>query len=428
MPRKRIQPGETVPLKLTATERKLVLEDVMCLDDGHEQIIRGTPAGKPVMMTLDGLDDFAGYIAAEANHCEDRKKEDKLDAVHQKIQNLLDRYTDENDNTTSIDQAKGRVAKAVTDVLAGKNPGVVSFRLPPRSRKQQAEKYPIKITALQREALLSHTRLKAAIKRRLKEAEEGTQVMQFTHKELDHIGEELGQAVVYARSPIKKRIAAVQKKVDDILNDLQLEAFGMKRPIKRRRPATKSDLLFQFKITLRDIKATIWRRFQVKDCTLNKLHEHIQTAMGWTNSHLHQFEIEGERYGPSSPDDLDFGTEMIDETGVLLSLLLPKSGKRTRWSYEYDFGDGWRHEIIFEGYRPIDKKVKYPLCLEGERACPPEDVGGPYGYQEYLEAMADPDHEQHEDFMEWSGPFDSEAFDAAKATKEMQRGLPNLWE
>jgi len=131
----------------------------------------------------------------------------------------------------------------------------------------------------------------------------------------------------------------------------------------------------------------------------------IQAAFGLSNYHMHQFEIYGERYGPSSPDDFNFGTEMIDESSVLLSQLIRKSGKRTKWMYEYDFGDGWRHEIVFEGYTLIDTKVKYPVCVEGERACPPEDVGGPWGYAEYLEAIADPDHER---YLESLAAFDSE--------------------
>jgi len=113
-----------------------------------------------------------------------------------------------------------------------------------------------------------------------------------------------------------------------------------------------------------------------------------------------------------------------DETDVLLSKLLPKSAKRCRWIYEYDFGDGWRHEVLFEGFPPIEPKMKYPLCLEGERACPPEDCGGTPGYCDYLDAIADPEHEQHNEMLEWRGTFDPEAFDAKKATKEMRKVKP----
>ena len=105
-----------------------------------------------------------------------------------------------------------------------------------------------------------------------------------------------------------------------------------------------------------------------------------------------------------------------------VSKIVPKNGKRFRFEYEYDFGDGWEHEILFEGCLKAEKGTRYPLCMEGQRACPPEDVGGPFGYQEYLEALADPKHERHKEFMEWSGRFDPEKFDAEAATKECSKG------
>ena len=184
--------------------------------------------------------------------------------------------------------------------------------------------------------------------------------------------------------------------------------------------------LYQFKITLNESNPPIWRRIQVKNCTLDKLHEHIQTAMGWTNSHLHQFKIEGERYG--DPELLDDGFEdfdCVDSTVTKISDIVPKEGKQIAFVYEYDFGDCWEHEVLFEGCLRAEKGHRYPLCVEGERSCPPEDVGGVWGYTEFLEALADPKHEQHDEFVEWAGPFDPEEFDAAKSTKIMRRGLPD---
>lgn len=102
-----------------------------------------------------------------------------------------------------------------------------------------------------------------------------------------------------------------------------------------------------------------------------------------------------------------------------------KDGKRFQFTYEYDFGDCWQHEVIFEGCLRAEKGGRYPVCVEGERACPPEDVGGVWGYAEFLEAIADPKHEQHDDFVEWAGDFDPEEFDAGKTTKAMRRGLPD---
>jgi hypothetical protein len=192
---------------------------------------------------------------------------------------------------------------------------------------------------------------------------------------------------------------------------------------KHRRPTNPTELVFQFKIVLLEVSPSVWRRIQVHDGSLSDLHEHIQAAFGWEDDHMHQFEIDGERYGMAL-DDCVFDLETKDESRVSLSQLLPKTRKRVRWIYEYDFGDGWRHEILFEGYPPADTKMKYPVCVEGENACPPEDIGGPWGYAEYLEAIADAAHERHAELMEWLGPFDPTAFDAKQATKAMRKRRP----
>lgn len=136
--------------------------------------------------------------------------------------------------------------------------------------------------------------------------------------------------------------------------------------------------------------------------------------------------LRGERYG--DPDLLDDGFGdfySLDSTATILSQILPKTNKRFSFKYEYDFGDGWEHEILFEGQPPLEKNRKYPLCVEGEQACPPEDIGGVWGYAEYLEALADPKDECHEEFMEWGGSFAPEEFDPKQATRDMKKGLPD---
>lgn len=201
---------------------------------------------------------------------------------------------------------------------------------------------------------------------------------------------------------------------------------AQKKTARKRSPAPANSV-FQFKITLLGAKPLIWRRIQVQDCTLDKLHEYVQTAMGWTNSHLHQFEIKGERYG--DPELLDDGFEdfeCVDSTKTMLSEILPKSGKRFSFKYEYDFGDGWEHEVVFEGCPTVDPKAKYPLCVEGARACPPEDCGGVWGYTDFLEAIGNKKHKEHKSMLEWVGGwFDPEEFDPATATKAMKKGLPD---
>jgi hypothetical protein len=199
------------------------------------------------------------------------------------------------------------------------------------------------------------------------------------------------------------------------------------RKISEPKGKTSSPKVFQFKITLKGIEPPIWQRIQTGDCTLDKLHECIQTAMGWTNSHLHLFKIGGVIYGDPQLlyDSREDDKPPVNSLRTKLSKIVPKDGKRFTIQYEYDFGDCWEHEILFEGFPPPEKNVRYPLCVEGERACPPEDVGGVPGYEEYLEAMVNPKHKRHKELMGWRGPFDPEAFDAKAATKQMQKGLPD---
>jgi hypothetical protein len=186
---------------------------------------------------------------------------------------------------------------------------------------------------------------------------------------------------------------------------------------------TATSTVMQFKITLKGIQPPIWRRIQVEDCTLHDLHSHIQDAMGWTNSHRHQFMIQGLSYSPPNPfanGEWDIDSE--NSAGIMLSDIVPATGKRFRFQYEYDFGDSWNHEILFEGFRTKDPAVRYPQCLDGARACPPEDCGGVWGYMGLLSALDDPKHARHDDMSEWVGPIDPEEFDAETVTAIMQNG------
>jgi hypothetical protein len=139
-----------------------------------------------------------------------------------------------------------------------------------------------------------------------------------------------------------------------------------------RAKQSKNASIYQLKITLRESKPPIWRRIQVKsNTTLAKLHDIFQIVMGWTDSHLHQFIIRGAEYGvPHS----DYDMEMEDEKHFKLGKLI--FAEKERFVYQYDFGDSWEHEILVEKILPIEKDLHYPICLKGNRACPPEDCGG----------------------------------------------------
>ncbi len=188
-----------------------------------------------------------------------------------------------------------------------------------------------------------------------------------------------------------------------------------------------SAVVFHFKVTLLETKPPIWRRIAVPDGTLDSLHEQIQCAMGWTNSHPQQFIIRGRTYGdPQLMDDGFEDVEFEDSTDLWLSDLFAKVRRPFRFEYQYDFGDDWRHEVVLEVIGAKEPGVVYPHCVAGARACPPEDVGGTWGYKHFLEVLKDPRHKEHDDMLTWAGgKFDPDWFDAKKATKVMRKGLPN---
>jgi hypothetical protein len=196
------------------------------------------------------------------------------------------------------------------------------------------------------------------------------------------------------------------------------------KPTKKTASKKPTGTIYQFKITLLDTNPKIWRRIQIPDCKLNTLHYHIQAAMGWENAHLHHFEIKGERHGIPEHLDYDEDGSIIDSKKIMMSDIVPKNGKKVAFRYTYDFGDNWEHEVLFEGIVTPDSKVKYPLCLEGERAGPPEDIGGVPGYEHLLEVLTDPSQEEYHDALHWVGEdFDPAFFDPKIATVRMVRGL-----
>lgn len=174
---------------------------------------------------------------------------------------------------------------------------------------------------------------------------------------------------------------------------------------------SSSGEVFQLKVTLHDTKPPIWRRVLIDGAsTLDQAHEVIQAAFGWWNYHLHEFEIGGTQYGVPDPDD-DWGQPTEDESKVRLDSV---AGEGSKFEYIYDFGDWWRHKIVVEKVLPADSVATVPGCIDGRRACPPEDCGGTWGYGELLEILANPNHPEYDERVEWIGrPFDPEAFDAA---------------
>lgn len=185
--------------------------------------------------------------------------------------------------------------------------------------------------------------------------------------------------------------------------------------------AKKPTQIYQIKVALDNIRPPIWRRILVPgNTTLLKLHDILQIVMGWEDYHLHMFTIEGLIYGNPADDEYgDLGT--INEASHKLRQVIHYEGQR--FSYEYDFGDSWDHTLLVEKILSPQAGVRYPICLKGKRACPPEDVGGVWGYENFLEAIRDPSHDEHEEYLEWvGGEFDPEAFDLDEINSRL-RGM-----
>jgi hypothetical protein len=281
-------------------------------------------------------------------------------------------------------------------------------------QKGHNRRFPLRFTFAQRIVLAE---VFPSLSEQLRLNEPNQKMVSLTLDELNMICKKVAPAIRQAVSGMKRtslrHVLDIAEKAAE-----NFQGIGV-IPVRER--------IYQFKITLKNIKPAIWRRLQVRDCTLDRLHERIQTAMGWTNSHLHHFTINDTRYG--DPWLLDENFEEMNYKNsreVTLSKILPKSGKRFSFEYEYDFGDSWCHDVLFEGCLWVEPGQRYPLCVEGERACPPEDVGGTSGFAGFIVSIADPDDDRHEERLQWiGGTFDPEEFDPEKATKRMRRGLPD---
>ena len=201
---------------------------------------------------------------------------------------------------------------------------------------------------------------------------------------------------------------------DLMIESLMRQLRDQMPPSKRKRePASVAGIktstsIYQLKVTLRDSHPAVWRRIQVADTILlPHLHGILQLAMGWTNSHLHLFQAGKKSYAEPSPDDF---YPVIDYRSMRLHQIAP--AVNDCFVYIYDYGDSWEHDVVVEEILQAEKDTRYPRCLDGERACPPEDVGGVWGYADFVKAIRSPRNPEHAEMLAWvGGAFDPDKFD-----------------
>ena len=187
--------------------------------------------------------------------------------------------------------------------------------------------------------------------------------------------------------------------------------------IKQARTAKK---VYQLRIELADVQPTVRRTLWVPDTIkVSRLDKVMQAAFGWANKHLHEFRIAGRRYGQTDFADRD-DRELLDERLFTLEGVVGTSVRE--FIHDYDFGDGWRHRILVEHIIDANEYNNWPLCVDGENACPPEDVGGPHGYAAFVALMADPTREDYLEMWRWhGGPFNPEAFEISAANMRIRK-------
>jgi hypothetical protein len=276
------------------------------------------------------------------------------------------------------------------------------------------KRFDLGLSETQRRTILKNADLPAHLAEPLSAQGAEERATQLTLDELDELLDRLEIAVYRAKGNEKQKVLRLVQKVAGLLGSEIIPSH-----VSRHRTSKEASTIFQIKMTLKGIDPPIWRRIHTPDCTLEELHEIIQVTMGWEFEHLYRFSIGGVDY---AAPEMTSDEEIEDACGTRLSAVLPIENHRPRFSYEYDFGDEWIHQLIVEERLLPKEGAKYPICVGGQRACPPEDCGGPWAYAEFVEAVGNPDHPRHEELLEWvGGEFDPERFDQQAVNNELRR-------
>jgi hypothetical protein len=174
--------------------------------------------------------------------------------------------------------------------------------------------------------------------------------------------------------------------------------------------------VYVLRVSLRDVKPEVWRRLAVRsETSLPKFAQILERVMGWEGYHLHMFDVGGVLFG--DPDeDADY---VINERSATVRHVLPRVGSALKW--DYDFGDSWQHDVVVEAIDEPKETTRYPICIDGACACPPEDCGGTTGYKDLVRILANPRDREHARMVEWAPDgFDPAAFDLTAANRRLR--------
>lgn len=404
---------DIVGLKLTVPERDAILTSSKVLDRDLQNRVRSAPPKQIVTFHLEELEDLHRGLAIDADQTLDSKRRRTIRKVMRKIEELLE-DSDESeygfgnfwDNDfeeleLSATPSADELFQSIIGASAEGNGGVRCC---------------IKLNAEQRTLLCGMDSISADIHKLMREGTPAELEIELSSRQFLTAMLALAEAIGSASDKKQRRLfEQTAQRFADVTTATAGPACGKSGSFNGPQAVA-----YQLKITLAGSKPAIWRRVVVPDCTLGELHATIQAAMGWTNSHLHMFEYRDDRF---SDPRFELEAAEYDESQVYLSQLVDDGCKKLR--YEYDFGDDWMHTIQIEKSLDLKPEEKLPKCIKGAGACPPEDCGGVWGYQEFLEAIRDPKHKQHEEMVEWAGEdFDPNHFDLEVTNKVLTEGLP----
>ncbi len=401
--------SEEAVLRLPMPERNVVLTSRFVADTVVLERLRQAPTREPVPFTLDELDDLHRGLAVDAQQADDNKRRKALGKILDKIEEILGVDEDDDDYDDDLWELEGEwddapPRPASPEEMLQQVFGGVSG--PPASIGQAC---PLTLGQTERETLLAMDSIPGDVHKLLAVESPEERTFEFSPRQFLVTSLTIKDALELTEDAAQRqRLEAVARRISNSLFAALEEEAGADVSHRYRQSqgpaATKA---FQLKITLEGSKPPIWRRVQIADCTLDVLHEVIQIAMGWENYHMHQFDWDGLCF---SHPEAELDGDVYDETQVYLGQLVADGCKKLR--YWYDFGDDWWHTIVIEKSIKPKPTDRFPTCLKGVGACPPEDCGGIWGYYDFLAAIRDPKHERHDELVEWAGDdFDPESFD-----------------